>query len=604
MSFLMALIVSFIGALPLLFSQKKWTFGLFATVSTIILWPSFYFGLPHTIAPFLGALGGAVLVEWFIAAIITSLMNEAVSWTLGLPILFLLVFIGKGCESGAAVRHAEYATLLEKNAKNMEVTKREWTVDQQPKDPSHVRYVAPEFAMYRARKQLGNAQKEGAIGSQFYLVDSLMTAQRINGELWYLIPLDFVGWKVWTTTKDTGAPGFVKVHGEDPDGPISIVADRHYIYTPGAYFSRDLHRHLWNKGYRTKGLTAMKFEQDENGKEWFVTSTYRLSLGWNGEILTGVVIVDPTTGEDHWFPLDQIPDWVDLFVPGHFLEEWINMKGKYSGGWINSWWGKKNLFESEHASLNFGANGDLLWTAIVTSVNSKDDSMIGLYYMDSRTRECNFYHAAGATEEAVLKVVDSFVKFDNFYGTGPVIFNVYGTMASIVPLLAKDSHNFMGVAIVKIDDQKVVWGKSIYEAYRKYRNILTTADGMEIPENEVGRETITGIVTRTGVYQDTYYFRIDNHPFIFVASIELSPELVTMKEGDNVKVTFIPSQEDKTPVTSFDDLDQLTIPTFKQTEARERAKGYEEEGRMDRSADAIRERIKNMSNEDVLKLGK
>ncbi|OGF27566.1 hypothetical protein A2303_02760 [Candidatus Falkowbacteria bacterium RIFOXYB2_FULL_47_14] len=375
--FIAAIICTVLGVLPLLVNKKVKAAIYTGVISLWLVWGILYLSTPSTVYPLGGIPGFMVFLLWIAAAIIDAILEGKFTYVAFFPIFTALIYMGSCTLGSGMFRASDYKNMIG----TME--ERVWTQDVQPKDPKHMRMSTTENAVYLAKKVLGEA---GAVGSQFQISEGLMTLQRINNELWYVVPLDYGGISVWTSTD--GVPGYIMVHGEDPHRPavLKMLPDKEKMqYTPGAFFWNELERHLRNSGFLNTGLVDYTFEIDENGKAWWVVTAYKPTIMWSGEKITGVVIVDPASGDPEFFPQDKIPDWVDRAVPRSFIENYLTWSGKYVHGWKNTWWGGRGITQPETPNLIYGSEGQADWVTGITSQSSKDDSLIAVVYTNSRT---------------------------------------------------------------------------------------------------------------------------------------------------------------------------------------------------------------------------
>lgn len=592
--FLLALVTSILGIAPLLIARSFGAAVIAGVVELLLSWWVYYMVVPSFVWPLWGMAGAFVVICWVISAIMI-IKEEALYYVVIAPIVGILVFAVSGFIGWGAFNAKEYANLIG------EVETRGWVNDFQPADPRHVRLVSSEFAGWQADKQLGEVP--GAIGSQFEVVKDYLTIQLIRGELWYVAPLDYKGFAVWTSVE--GAPGYVMVHGEDPMRPARVITGYKFQYMPGAWFDKNLERHLWSNGYASKGLTDYTFEIDEEGNPWWVVTVFEPTIKWWGLKATGVVVVNPTTGEHKFYPIGQVPKWIDRVVPDQFVEDYVYNRGVYHAGWLNSWWAKKNLMKPEQPTIVYGSDGEPYWVTSVTSTTEKEESRVGLYYTHARTGKSVFYRAVGGTEKAVLKSVDNKVKFKNFHGSGPVLYNIYGTMADVVPILGENK-TFQGVAIVGIENLQVAEGRDSHEAFREYQKIVAKSGQQVTPELGRQQKKLSGIVDRIaydlkgGV--TTYYFHLTGVAHLFSGGSELSPKLPVTKVGDKVMVTFIDSREDVVPLLSFDNLSLELLSTPAQLEMREKVERRKEEITTHREARPAHEELQKLSDKELQEL--
>lgn len=492
-----------------------------------------YVALPALYLPLWGVLGLEVLVIWLVIGV-SSLNSEEHKWLILFPIGLMLAYAGIWFWNLPLMNAEKYAAQLGK------VSERVWSEDVQPPDPKHIRLVSLETAIWMADKELGQA-KESAIGSSFQIAKEQMTLQMINGALWYVAPLDFKGYRAWSATNGK-APGYLKVSAEDPNAPAVLVTGEAFAYMPGAFFGNNLSRHLWSNGYASKGIDHYTFEIDEEGKPWWIVTVYENSLGWSAPKVQGVVQVDPTTGAHTYIALADIPKWVDRVFPDVFVQQYINDRGDYDGGWWNAWWGHLNITNAGTVSLVYGANGEPHWVTDITSNNARDNSLVGLIYTNSRTGESVLYKASGSTQEGSAAAVNSKVSYKNLHAAPGTIYNLYGKLTEVIPIVGA-KFTFEGVAIVEIDTMQVAIGDNLEKALKEYEKLLGKSGDTTSIVADHEASTLRGCITRISADNregnTTYLFMLKGVPIIFSGTSALSSTLPLTKVGDCVEVTYI-----------------------------------------------------------------
>ncbi|MEK7511735.1 MAG: hypothetical protein AAB575_01845, partial [Patescibacteria group bacterium] len=383
--------------------------------------------------------------------------------------------------------------------------------------------------------------------------------------------LDYQGFTVWQSVES--APGYIMVHADDPHYPPVLKHQEKFVYTPNAYFDKNLERHLWNNGYMFKGLTDYTLEIDDEDKPWWVVTVYEPTIAFWGKKILGVVVVDPTTGMYAFHPADKIPDWIDRAVPSAFINNYISEWGVLKSGWLNSWWEKKDLVEPEEQEFVYGSDNEPYWVTRITSTSQADEAVIGMFYTNSRTGKSTKYHAVGATDRAILQVVDSKVSFRKLHGVAPTIYNIYGVMTSVVPLLGS-SHVFQGIALVNVENQQFVVAENLTDALREYQRMLAGSGNQMAPETIHSMVEIRGIVDRFADEvrnsHTIYYLHLTDVPQLFTGGSDnlSSPKLPLTIVGDSVIMSYIPSGEDVVPIMKFDNTSLLLNTTLNQDTVR------------------------------------
>ncbi len=577
---LVALLVAAVGSIPL-FLRGRWTRGVIFVISfALIGWVTFYLSTPSTAGPFWGWYGGAVVLLWWVAFFMgvdwdgyrTKRPNGFLS--------FVPALIGTLLILGTWFFHTPLFTASQYAAMIGDIEERNWTADIQPKDPEHMRMVSYETATYLAQKAIGQG---GAIGSQFNLTDGI-TLQRIGDEFFYVAPLDYAGFSVWTSTN--GSPAYLKIDAEDPERVPELVylpEGEEMQYTPGAFFSYNLTRHLRANGYLEYRFAPFRFEIDDEGNPWWVVSAYLPTIGWNAPRVEQLLTVNPHSGEIVAYATDAVPAWVDRVIPGSLVENYIDWHGWYEGGFLNSFWGKNGVTESELPTLIYGEDNNAEWVAGVTSTNLNDDALVGLMYVDSRTGRAVYYDVnGGATDTAILRAVaaNQDVQFRRLRGTTPQIYNVAGVMAAVVPLV-NDTNAYQGVAIVPVlNVQDVAVGDTQFEALQAFQSLLFRRGQQIALEGVAELRELTGIVSR--ITQDVtqtdspYLLMIEGAPRIFMLSSRDYPALPVTLPGDTVFVEYVATGETTVPVRQFENRSLVLDTTQMATEVERAAQAMQD----------------------------
>lgn len=593
-AFIMALIVAVAGVLPLLVGRKIVAAVVTSAVFFVILWPTFYAANPSLVWPLGGLLSLFLLLCWVTSAIVDSILDDELrlTWLFAIGLLVIIIFrAGSGC---SCFRASEYAKLIG------DFEEKEWTQDVQPASAEHIRLVPWELACFLADKQLGEAP--GAIGSQFSVDKNRATIQRIRGEFWWVMPLDYNGFTVWTSVDN--APGYVLVHADDPKVPPILKYQEKFVFTPGAYFGDNLERHLWSNGYLAKGLDDAFLEIDEEGKAWWVVAVFKPTIAYSGEKLLGIAMVDPENGNISFYEKDKIPEWIDRAIPSQFIRYYINKWGELRNGWLNSWWGTKDLMEAEPPEFVYGTDGEPYFVTRITSTATGDEAVVGMFYTNSRTGQTTKYHAVGATDAAILQVVDGKVEWKKWHGVSPTIYNVYGVMTSVVPVLSK-KHVFQGVALVNVENQQAVVAGDLTSALRDYQRLLAGSGNQIAPETAHNLTEEAGVVERFAAEvkggETIYYLKLVGQSRLYTGdSTNLAaPKLPLTKEGDEVVVNYISSGEDVVPMMRFDNKNLQLVATPAQEAVREAGAERIEAAEVRKDAHDARSAINEMSDEEV-----
>ncbi|MFA6502961.1 MAG: hypothetical protein WCT45_01750 [Candidatus Paceibacterota bacterium] len=578
-----------IAALPWLFLKDRRTSAPYVFAVTFVIAAILYFIFTPSLAgPFFGGFGVISLFLLCFGAVYAMISNGGGA-PFGAAIVAVFVFAITGVTSSTVFRGPEYAALVGP------IEVRDWKDDIQPKDPRHFRASSPENAQFMAGRAVGQATAMSGQGqqqqtmSQFQLVEDISSIQIIRGELWTIIPLDWNGFGPWSSTTP-GVPGYMKVHGEDPIHPaqfIPVKSGNEMRYTPGAYWHQNLQRLVWN-AQPTKVIVDTHLEIDDGedgGKPHFVVSLAEPTIGWFGEKVVGSVIVNPVdgSGADKFYPLGQEPAWVDRVMAPHIVHDNIDYHGRYANGWWNKAWSNLNTNTATQTHFGYGSNNEPVLATGIASHSSKNgdkkpDSLLGVYYTNTRTGKTTEYRVpGGATEETCINQVNQIgeVRRDGLHGTTPQLYNVYGHLAYVVPT-QNASHAFAGVAICDITNVQVIaWGKNAHDAALLFKQVLTGAGSQIAIDGSSEHTKITGRVSRVGTQMisgDTvFYFLLEGVPHLFTGPGKAEATIPVTQVGDSVSIDYINSGEDVLPIYSFKNNSVALNTTALHQEVRERA---------------------------------
>jgi hypothetical protein len=617
MFLLLALLVGATGSCIVFLSKTEQTskvlaFTILTFCYTLIGWWGFYAGLPSIAWPLFGWLGGLIIIWWVISAIVCGAMeNEfpisAIIPGLGIFVLLIVCTTGSSCFNAS-----NYAGMI---GSIKDKTEKHWAQDIQPIDPTRIRLVPSEVAISMARTNLSS--NGSTLGSQFPLSTEYTTLQKIKNDFYYLIPMDYKGFTVWTNAKISGVPGYVKVSATDPYAKPILVMNKKMKYTPGAWFGDNMQRRLWTK-YYNKVLKDFTFEEDDSGNVYWTITVCKPTVSYFGLVVEGIILFDPETGKDEYVSKDAIEKdpkyyWVDRVMPQELIQQYIDWWGEYKNGWWNSCWTHINLLIGETPSINYSSNGRCVYVSPITSNNSKDQAMTGLMYADARTGEFTYYTTSGgATEAAIINAVNSVVKYKYYQGSSQIVYeNIYGKLTALVPVIStSDSEhihcNYQGLALVELQNKRVAFATTPQEALSSFQMLVMNSGGQITTENRKDVVDYSGKILRLGWDMSTngkqYYIYLNGFKNSFTVSSSVQSEIMLTKEGDLVHIQYIKSDQASVPTMYFHNV-TLNLQGSKNEQsvlAQMDTKKVENESK-DNVAD-FRDKIKDMSDEDLKKL--
>ncbi|MDB5043536.1 MAG: hypothetical protein JWN27_4262 [Candidatus Eremiobacteraeota bacterium] len=416
-------------------------------------------------------------------------------------------------------------------------------------DPRHVRVVPEESAIFAGEKVVGQLGAYYRVGTY--------NVQSENGRLVWVAPLNFQGGVQWLVRHTS--PGVVIVNAENPDAPAELRQRAGLRYIPSALLNDNLRRHVWLR-YGTELLLEETLQLDAQGNPRYLVTLGRPTLGWSGEAVTAVVIVDPATGAMERIvraDFGRLPAWVSRVYPPDLVIKYNDWFGRYVHGWWNAEIAKRDVHLPARADV-FGillADGRFVWFVDHTSPNATDASMTGFTYGDSRTGAMVYYTSSGGeynsfgAQQAVAG--NPIVKQGRLIPTQPVLYTLFGQNTWVIPAVA-DNGKFQTLALVQAAGGHVVVGNSgsaspAQDAFASFQAYL----GDRSPGTN--GTTIAGTLDRFAFAGGRVWFTLRERRGIFTIVDPNGPDVLLARAGDRVRFRVSPDEAGAQQVRDFAD---------------------------------------------------
>ena len=406
--------------------------------------------------------------------------------------------------------------------------------------------------------------------SQFELLTEDSTQINFKGSPYRIYPLQYGDVFKWflnsvTGKKYEGIPGYVKVNMNTQKA--ELVTGYDIKYSTAEHFGEYLERVLRFR-YPTYIFGEISFEIDESGRPFWVVEHIKKTVGLlGGDDVQGIILVDAESGESQYFTADAIKAegsevaWIDQAYDANLLIQQYNYFGTYNGGFWNSIIGQSGVKKTS-SGYSFLAIGDdvYLYTG-VTSVTT-DDSILGFFFINQRTKEAFFYNTTGATEMAAQKSAQGKVQDMGWKASFPILLNIDGE-ATYFTALKDDSNIVKSYAMVNVEQYNVVAIpekqntdlRSCLEVYIKGLSELNPPviidfafDSYTVPgetdpaqPDESEYATFTGTVTdiRSAVISGNtyYYIELDHSGLYYYVAASVTNKVMLLNVGDVITVT-------------------------------------------------------------------
>lgn len=466
-------------------------------------------------------------------------------WSLKIPailaVLLVVTALVGHISSSVLLRAKDYAALLQ-------VETGDFTTDVQQISFDQIPMLDKESAERLGDRKLGELSD---MVSQFE-VNPAYSQINYRDEPVRVTYLDYGDIIKWMNNRGEGLPAYIRINMVSQEVTVERLEEG-IKYSPSDLFSRDLMRHLRFR-FPTLMFDDVNFEIDEEGHPFWICSVVDKTIGlFGGTDIIGAVIVDAVTGESVYHSLEEIPTWVDRVFSADLIIEQYDYRGMYSGGFINSVLGQKNVTVTTDGYNYIALNDDVWVYTGVTSVTG-DESNVGFILSNQRTKETAYYTIAGATEYSAMASAQGMVQHLGYTATFPLLLNINGEPTYFMAL--KDASLLVKMyAMVNVEQYQVVaTGTTLEETKAEYdaqliQNGIQTDPVEEAVETTTVSGTVEELRSQIVAGNTVYYFLLEGQWYsVNAADWE---QAVLLEEGLEVTVTsernddsaFVPALE-------------------------------------------------------------
>ena len=371
--------------------------------------------------------------------------------------------------------------------------------------------------------------------SQFY-VSNLYTQINYNDEIIRVTPLEYENVFVSMSRMNQGTIGYIEVNVVTQVAKLVKFDENNGLkYMPTGIFKYDLDRHI-RKNYPTVLYNHKYFEIDNDGNPYWVIPTIEKEIGvFDGATPSGVLLVNPITGEINKYKLGEQPSWVQRCVDERVMEVQANNALSLKNGFWNRLFAKKEVFQLSDGYNYLLKNNATYYISCITSPNENDQTSIGFLIVNLKTKEAIRYSCPGITEMRAREIAmyDERVKAQVLEATWPILVSYHGVPTYFVVL--KNDVQFQKAVFINVDTGALVgMGTDITSAKIEYDNLLSNESIVQKENKE-----INGVVTKVRDLGNTIEFMIDTMPnMYFSCDINLSLTARFLCVGETVTITY------------------------------------------------------------------
>lgn len=498
-------------------------------LTILIMFVYFFFALP-SLSPqseeFYFTIILSLIVYWVLHAVIGKPLKNYVSLQISVVVAILAIlipFVGSFIASPFFFSQ-QFASVIQVNTGVFEEDVEQANLDQVP-------VVDREAAQVIGQKELGAV---GDLVSQF-TISPRYSQVNIQGKPIRVSPLDYYDFIKYLSNFRNGIEYYVSIDMTSQDGDLVELEDP-IFYSESDILLRDLDRHLRFQ-YPFYILGESNFEIDDEGRAWYVTPhLVKPVMFFGGLDAKGAILTDANTGESTYYLREDTPAWVDRVNPSEVIIQQLNDYGMYTNGFWNSLFSQRNVTQTTEGYNYISLGTDIYLTTGVTSVRA-DESNLGFYYVNLRTKEASFYPQPSATEYSAMSSARGKVQDMNYEPTFPVILNIGGRPVYFMSL--KD-HTLTAKQFALVDAEQftnVIVGNTVDETMALYYEQNPEA----ISESDLGslEETLT-IEQVSAVVEEgftVYYFTVEENDSIYKAiPADLGADVIFLQAGDEIRI--------------------------------------------------------------------
>lgn len=389
--------------------------------------------------------------------------------------------------------------------------------------------VDKEAAQVIGQKQMGSIPD---LVSQFE-IDNTYSQVNIKGKPVRISTLKYYDLFKYLGNNQNGIQHYVSVDMTTQESSLNKLEDP-IFYSKSDYLMRNIDRHLRFQ-YPFSMFGETNLELDDEGKAFFVTPviTKRIAL-MSGTDASGVIVTDANSGESVRYS-DEIPTWVDRVYQADLIINQLNARGSYNGGFFNSVFGQRGVTSTTEGYNYVSIGEDIYLTTGVTSVRS-DESNLGFYYVNLRTKDAKFYPVPSAIETQAMQSARGKVQEKDYVPTFPIVLNLAGRPVYFMSLKdnAKTAKMFAIVDAQQFNE--VIVGDTVQQVVNNYT--LANAQNTEVVEESTSQRIVIEQIKEAVVDGNTMYFlTVRGEDRIFIATAkQLGTEILKLKEGESLEV--------------------------------------------------------------------
>lgn len=418
--------------------------------------------------------------------------------------------------------------------KRIEVVNSDFSADVKEADFTHLPLLDKESSQKLGDRVLGQLPE---LISQFSVSEEY-TQINYSGNIVRVTPLEYNGVIKYLNNRSEGTPGYITVNSTTGTAELKKLSQG-MRYMPTAYLQEDLYRHV-RFGFPFEVLGTSSFELDEEGNPfWIIQTVCYKGIGLRKEI-SGIIVVDPITGDMQKYATEEIPTWIDNVWDANLIIQQLNDWGKYSSGFLNAYMAQNGVSQTTEGYNYLTQDDDVYMYTGITSAAS-DESNIGFVLVNLRTKQASYYAVPGAEEYSAMESAKGQVQEKNYTATFPLLINLNDNPTYMLSL--KDAAGLVKMyAFVDVQDyQKVTVtdsSKGISKAVEQY------LDEYNLHKEEEPEEVLNGVLTIDHIEDfvidgNSYLYLLTKDGIIYRFAVKSDPRSAFLQINDKLTVDYV-----------------------------------------------------------------
>lgn len=376
--------------------------------------------------------------------------------------------------------------------------------------------------------------------------------QSVNGEKLWVSPINYESiLKAWGD--DKFIPGYITIDVTTTKG-FNIVNDLEIKYSPSAIWDKSLFRHI-HYNYPTVLLYKEAFELDDNNNPYWIVPYGHFAYFRSFEVVDGVFIVDPMTGEINQYTVDNVPEWVNTVYPANIAENYCKAYGENSLGFFSKCFFASSQFtlttwtwddEGDDAwSIFFDADGQMWYASDTTNLKASERTMVGYILMSARTGEILYNdNIKGINGNGICQnFLQPYIEKPGWVLAEPTLYSIDNIPTWFSTIV--DENGAIQMYCFGTTTGEIATDTSFQKALSLYRGMINSKGNNSFVDNEYLFE-ITGNVFRINCINDNTYIILDQNRNLVITvpdAISVFAKMTIVNDNVNVKYSIFENEE-------------------------------------------------------------